>query len=54
MNVATKDSQARLSPPPWLRWAGFLLLAAYLIFNHGCHGNEDNELFAMLRAAVGK
>jgi hypothetical protein len=23
-----------------------LLLAGYLLFAHGCHGDEDNELFA--------
>ncbi|HEY1861023.1 MAG TPA: hypothetical protein VGG61_11745 [Gemmataceae bacterium] len=54
MMLATKTSQARLSAPPWLRWAGFLLLSGYLLFNHGCHGDEDNELFAALRAAVGR
>jgi hypothetical protein len=27
-------------------------LAGYLLFNHGCHGAEDNELFAALRAVV--
>jgi hypothetical protein len=25
------------------------LLAGYLLFCHGCHGDEDNELFARLR-----
>jgi hypothetical protein len=41
--------------PGWGRW---LLLAAgagllgYLLFCHGCHGDEDNELFA--RAAAGR
>lgn len=24
----------------------YLLLAGYLLFAHGCHGDEDNELFA--------
>src|SRR5262245_19700022 len=37
------------------RWALLLLIAGYLLFAHfGCHGDEDNELFALLRtAAVG-
>jgi len=25
-----------------------LLLAGYLLFAHGCHGDEDNELFMRL------
>jgi hypothetical protein len=37
---------------PWLRWTGLILLAGYLLFSHGCHGAEDNELFAALRAVV--
>jgi hypothetical protein len=52
--ISTKDSKVCLCPPSWLRWAGFLLLAAYLLFNHGCHGGQDNELFAVLRGAGGK
>jgi len=39
----------------WVRWLGLALLAGYLLFCHGCHGDEDNELFASylqpLRAA---
>ena len=30
---------------PVLRRVGLLLLAGYLLFSHGCHGDEDNELF---------
>jgi hypothetical protein len=26
--------------------AAALLLGGYLLFCHGCHGDEDNELFA--------
>jgi len=29
----------------WLR-LGWLLLVGYLLFAHGCHGDEDTELFA--------
>lgn len=28
----------------WRRLAGLLLLATYLVFAHGCHGDEDTEL----------
>lgn len=31
-----------------LRWLAAALVAAYLLFAHGCHGDEDNELFARL------
>ena len=26
-----------------------LLLGGFLLLAHGCHGNEDNELFALYR-----
>ena len=29
-------------------WVALALLAGYLLFCHGCHGDEDNELFAPL------
>src|SRR6185312_3380541 len=28
----------------WGGWLAFTLLAGHLIFCHGCHGDEDNEL----------
>jgi hypothetical protein len=28
-----------------------LVLAGYLLFCHGCHGDEDNELFGTLTAS---
>jgi hypothetical protein len=31
--------------PVVARFALALLLAGYLLFAHGCHGDEDNELF---------
>jgi hypothetical protein len=31
----------------WL-FLPLLLLAGYLLFAHGCHGDEDNELFMRL------
>ena len=54
MIPAAKPSSARLLPPPWLRWAGFLLLAGYLLFSHGCHGDEDTELLALFRSLIGR
>lgn len=30
----------------WLVWPVLVLLAAYLLFCHGCHGDEDTELLA--------
>jgi hypothetical protein len=34
---------------PWIRWAGLILLGGYLLFSHGCHGDEDNELFGAMQ-----
>jgi len=33
----------------WLFW---LLLLGYLLFAHGCHGDEDNELFIRLKQHI--
>jgi hypothetical protein len=33
-------------------WVVLVLLAGYLLFCHGCHGDEDNELFAPWAAVV--
>jgi hypothetical protein len=30
----------------WFRWLALALLGGYLLFCHGCHGDEDDELFA--------
>lgn len=30
----------------WGTWPVLLLLAGYVLFCHGCHGDEDNELFS--------
>ncbi len=29
-----------------------VLAAGYLLFAHGCHGDEDNELFAFVRSVI--
>ncbi len=45
-------ARPRRSPPKprrprgWLRYALALALGALLLLAHGCHGDEDNELFA--------
>jgi hypothetical protein len=43
-----------VAPPPRRRrlWLALALLAGYLLFCHGCHGDEDNELFIGVRHAV--
>jgi hypothetical protein len=33
-------------------WVALALVAGYLLFCHGCHGDEDNELFASIRARI--
>jgi len=45
--IPIRSRQPEKSPSPrrrWL-WVGLALLAGYLLFCHGCHGDEDNELF---------
>ena len=34
------------------RYGLALLLAGYLLFAHGCHGDEDNELFTAAATCV--
>jgi hypothetical protein len=46
----------RPAPPRrrgWIYVMAALLLGGYLLFAHGCHGDEDNELFAAARAVPG-
>jgi len=40
------NRRADAAPLAWVRWVILLLLAAAIFFNHGCHGDEDNELSA--------
>lgn len=37
-------------PCPGLGWLLFVLLGGLLIFCHGCHGDEDDELFTSAAA----
>jgi hypothetical protein len=44
------------APSRW-RWgwlAVLALAAGYLLFSHGCHGDEDNELFMRLPHPAGE
>ncbi len=34
--------------PTLLKWLAAAWLGASLLFAHGCHGNEDHELFAAI------
>lgn len=36
----------------WSYGACYLLLVGFLVFAHGCHGDEDNELFALCVAIL--
>jgi hypothetical protein len=48
-----KAGDKRAGPArPWGFGAVFLLLAGYLLFAHGCHGDEDNEPFARILQTV--
>jgi hypothetical protein len=39
--------------PVWVRAVVTALLVGYLLFAHGCHGDEDNELLDALPAVQG-
>jgi len=47
-----RTEEAGLAPRRRLRWLALALLAGYLLFCHGCHGDEDNELFAAVGQQV--
>ncbi|MFN4261525.1 MAG: hypothetical protein ACK4RK_19755 [Gemmataceae bacterium] len=52
---ARKDIIAPNHPRPWRHWWRLgvtLLLASLWVFCHGCHGDEDDEPFAALRAVA--
>jgi hypothetical protein len=49
--IAWLNLPAQMPDPPrlpaqTLRWFALGLLGGYLLFCHGCHGDEDNELLA--------
>ena len=50
-----RRQQNEAGPPPRRgSWLGLilLLLAGLLVFAHGCHGDEDNELFGQYLAVT--
>jgi len=34
------------------RWAVLVALLSQLLFAHGCHGDEDHELFGVIRETI--
>jgi hypothetical protein len=52
--VPVRRPAEETTPAPRRRraWVALALLAGYLLFCHGCHGDEDNELFARLGQRV--
>jgi hypothetical protein len=53
MSIACRESVRETVPKrnPWLCLV-LLLLTGFLIFAHGCHGDEDNELFTGRRFSL--
>jgi hypothetical protein len=49
----TPSRERRQKGRRWYDALGMILLAAYFLFAHlGCHGDEDNELFTAVGAAI--
>jgi hypothetical protein len=50
MNATLSECESPPAGPPWLRPAVVLLIAAVVLFIHGCHGgdHEDTELLGGL------
>ncbi|MGF1581618.1 MAG: hypothetical protein ACFCD0_20000 [Gemmataceae bacterium] len=45
----THNSPTGIDTHPWMvviRFGVLVLISAFFVFAHGCHGDEDNELFA--------
>jgi hypothetical protein len=53
MNAVMDTEAGQRCAPIWARVAVVVLLAGYVLFAHGCHGDEDNELFDALPAIQG-
>jgi hypothetical protein len=53
MTACHIDKEEQQSGPAWARFVAMALLAGYLLFAHGCHGDEDNELLDTLPAIQG-
>ncbi len=51
MTPTLDESPKQVAPAAdrgWL-WVPMVLMLGYLLFAHGCHGDEDNELFMRLQ-----
>jgi hypothetical protein len=44
MTACQTPEEVRRGGPAWVRVVAAALLVGYLLFAHGCHGDEDNEL----------
>ena len=53
MMVCQIPDETRRAGPAWVRVVVLLLLMGYILFAHGCHGDEDNELLDNLPAVQG-
>ncbi len=54
MKLRNRDSEVLAEPALW-RWTRatvYLILFGYAVFAHGCHGDEDHELFGASRPSV--
>jgi hypothetical protein len=54
-NRPTPDVRGELPetrPSLLLRVTALIMLCGFLVFAHGCHGDEDNELFARIITIV--
>jgi hypothetical protein len=40
-----REPDSARNPLRWLIWPALTLAVGLLLFCHGCHGDEDNELF---------
>jgi hypothetical protein len=47
-----KESGVTAPHSTWLRWILIAWLGASLLFAHGCHGDEDHELFTRIVALL--
>jgi hypothetical protein len=53
MTACQTPEEIRQGGPVWARVVAMALLLGYLLFAHGCHGDEDNELRDALPAIQG-
>ena len=53
MNVTRDRSTTQSRWTAVLRWLALAWVGAGLLFAHGCHGNEDHELFTALARVIG-